>query len=169
MITLWPYSQHRHRWKEVNLVNLPYSCLTWGVSQGSQGYMNLFCRSKGMPSRKLDHQITNPQLVSLPKAYLTWKKHRFSLCPSKTLPPKPLNSVKTPCFLLLLGWIWEKLSSYLLVFGQLEQNFLRLQALVSQWLAYCALGTQIWDSEVWYQLLFGIPIKHALNVLPHSL
>ena len=38
-------------WKEVNLVNLLFSCLTWGVTQGSQGFMILLYRRKRMPSR----------------------------------------------------------------------------------------------------------------------
>lgn len=141
MVTLQLCSQHRHRGKEFNLVNLLFSYLTWGLTQGSQGFMR-FCRRTRMPLRKWHQQITRPQLPlksGCPRAYQEWKEHRLPLCFSGTLPPKPLNSVKkkkTLCFLLLLSQIWENLPSRLLVLANWNKPFSTSKHL-SQWLVYC--------------------------------
>ena len=119
MITFPPCSQHRHSWKECNLVNLLFYCLTWGVTQWSQEFTSLFCGRKRILLRKLWSPYNQPPGAidsyksGCPTVYLEWKKHRFPFCFSETPPPKLLSSIKIPCFLLLLRHMWENLSSHL--------------------------------------------------------
>ena len=107
MITLQPCSQLRHKWKEVHLINFLFSCLTWGVIQGPQGFMSWFCRRKRMPLRKFwspDNQppaAVDTQKSDCPGAYLEW--NRISPMFLQKPPPKALSSIKPPAFFFCEG------------------------------------------------------------------
>ena len=72
-----------------------------------------------------DYHMTSPQqpVADCPGAYQEWP-----FCFSKATLAKLLSSVKPPCFLFWLSWIWVNPRSHLLILGNSNGAFLHLQA-----------------------------------------
>ena len=101
-----------------------FSCLTWEVTQESQGFASLF--SRGFVSLFLRRRRTPsgrlPSPDGRPSAAVAFRKSdcpgvygEWPLCFPEAPLAKPLSSIKKPCFLFLGRQLWGNRGSHFLV------------------------------------------------------